>query len=96
MVVVEGFFDCMKVSKAGFPCVALMGCCLSEAQEELLVKHFDSAWLLLDGDEAGQNAAIECVTRIGRRMWVRLVDVPAGRQPDQLPSEELLQLLGSP
>src|ERR1019366_7157892 len=26
VVVVEVFFDCMTVSQAGYPCVALMGC----------------------------------------------------------------------
>ena len=36
VVLVEGFFDCMKVTQAGFPCVALMGSTMSKAQEELL------------------------------------------------------------
>lgn len=49
---VEGFFDCVRVSAAGFPCVALVGSSMSEAQAELLVKHFNVACLLLDGDEA--------------------------------------------
>jgi DNA primase len=40
IVVVEGFFDCLRVSAAGFPCVALMGASMSEAQEEVLVRHF--------------------------------------------------------
>jgi DNA primase len=93
--VVEGFFDCMKISESGLPCVALMGCSMSEAQEELLVKHFNSAWLMLDGDEAGWKAATECVTRMGRRMWVRLAEVPEGKHPDQLPTEEIRQLLAS-
>jgi DNA primase len=93
VVVVEGFFDCLKVVEAGFPCVALMGSSLSEAQEELLVKHFGRAWLMLDGDEAGRNAAAECVTRIGLRMWVRLAQVPVGKQPDQLSADELKVLL---
>jgi DNA primase len=69
---------------------------MSEAQEEMLVKHFDSAWLMLDGDEAGRKAATECVMRIGRRMWVRLAEVPEGKQPDQLSTEEIRQLLDSP
>lgn len=34
VVVAEGFFDCMKVSQAGYPCVALMGCTMSKAQEK--------------------------------------------------------------
>jgi DNA primase len=36
VVLVEGFFDCMNVTQAGFPCVALMGSTMSKAQEELL------------------------------------------------------------
>jgi DNA primase len=95
VVVVEGFFDCLKVSESGLACVALMGCSMSEAQEALLVKHFDSAWLMLDGDEAGRKAGTECVTRMARRMWVRLAEVPEGKQPDQLSTEETRQLLGS-
>jgi DNA primase len=31
-VVTEGFFDCMKVTQAGFPAVALMGCDISDQQ----------------------------------------------------------------
>ena len=38
VVVVEGFFDCMKVSQAGYPCVALMGCSMSKSQEKLLAE----------------------------------------------------------
>src|SRR5277367_420652 len=59
IVVVEGFFDCMKVTDAGFPCVALMGSAMSEAQKELLVRHFSIACLLFDGDEAGRQASTE-------------------------------------
>ncbi len=40
VVLVEGFFDCMKVTQAGFPCVALMGSTMSKAQEELLGENF--------------------------------------------------------
>jgi len=94
-VVVEGFFDCMKVSQAGFPSVALMGCSMSDAQEELLVQHFQAAWLVLDGDESGKQAAANCLSRLGRRMWVRSVLVPEGKQPDMLSIEELRALLNS-
>jgi len=84
VVVVEGFFDCMKVSQAGFPCVALMGSSLSEAQEELMVRHFKNACLMLD----------ECLVRLGRRMWVRAVVLGDGKQPDLLTGEEIAGLLG--
>lgn len=94
-VVVEGFFDCMKVWQAGFPAVALMGCSLSAPQEELLVSHFSAAWLMLDGDEAGRAGTAACVERLVRRMFVRVVEVPDGKQPDMLEAGELQGLLGS-
>jgi len=93
VIVVEGFFDCMKVSQAGLPCVALMGSSLSEAQEELLAKHFKSVCLLLDGDEAGERATDACLVRLGRRMWVWAAVLPDGQQPDQLETEDLLRRL---
>jgi DNA primase len=94
VVVVEGFFDCMKVSQAGFPCVALMGSSLSEAQQELLAHHFKNACLMLDGDKAGRDATDELLVRLGRRMWVWTIVLPDGKQPDQLSSDELSALLG--
>ena len=89
VIVVEGFFDCLKVSQEGFPCVALMGSSLSEAQEELLVRCFKKACLMLDGDEAGQRATNECLVRLGRRMWVWAAILPEGTQPDQLTTDEI-------
>jgi DNA primase len=56
IIVVEGFFDCMKVHQAGYPCVALMGSSLSQRQEELLCKYFSGVVLMFDGDEAGRRA----------------------------------------
>ena len=55
VVLVEGFFDCMKVTQAGYPCVALMGSTMSKAQEELLAEHFAHVVVMLDGDEAGKS-----------------------------------------
>src|SRR6202011_5749759 len=52
VIVVEGCFDCMKITDAGFPCVALMGCSMSAGQMELLAASFDEVVLMLDGDEA--------------------------------------------
>lgn len=50
VIVVEGFFDCMKVWQSLHPfVVALMGNSLSEHQERLLIKQFRTVTLLLDG-----------------------------------------------
>jgi hypothetical protein len=66
---------------------------MSEAQEELLVRHFSVACILLDGDEAGQQGAIDCLMRLGRRMWAYAPALPEGKQPDMLTVEELQALL---
>jgi len=95
VVLVEGFFDCMKVHQAGFPAVALMGCSLSAVQEQLLAAKCERVIVMLDGDEPGQEAAAECLTQLGRRTWVRAANVPEGKQPDQLTAEHLKQILSS-
>jgi DNA primase len=93
-VIVEGFFDCLRVHQAGFrKVVALMGATLSEAQRSLLLAHFREAVLMLDGDEAGRSATQQMVERLEGRIPFYIAQVPSGRQPDQLPSEEIERIL---
>jgi DNA primase len=90
VVLVEGFFDCMKITQAGFPCVALMGSTMSNMQENLLALHFGHIIVMLDGDEAGRSASEVIVDRL--RTIAYRVDVIAlsdGTQPDQLSAEEI-------
>ena len=95
LIVVEGFFDAMKVSQAGFPfVVALMGCSMSEEQERLLSSHAEMVMLMLDGDEAGKRGTDEILLRLGRRVWTKAVSMPDGKQPDQFSTEEVQALLG--
>jgi DNA primase catalytic core len=57
-LVVEGFFDCLRVHQAGYRnVVAWLGVNLSEVQEQLLLGRFPRLVLMLDGDEAGQRAS---------------------------------------
>jgi DNA primase len=93
VVVVEGFFDCMKVVQAGIPCVALMGWSLSEEQAKLLSAHFRYLTIMLDGDEAGRKGTAECLLALGRRRYVRAVAVPEGMEPDQLGEADIRALL---
>jgi DNA primase len=93
VVLVEGFFDCIKVTQAEHACVALMGCSLSGDQEEQLVAHFRQVVIVLDSDEAGRRAATEIAGRLAHRVWVRVVDVHNGKQPDQFSTQELQELL---
>ncbi len=93
VVIVEGFFDCMKVWQAGFPVVALMGSSLSEQQEKCLCGSFKMAALFFDGDEAGRGVTEDCLRRLGRKLWVRAVELTDGSQPDMLSELALEQLL---
>jgi DNA primase len=90
-IVVEGFFDCLKVHQAGYSnVVALMGASVSDRQSELLERYFRELVVMLDGDEAGRRAS-----RVLAARWpaAYMASVPAGRQPDQLSSEEIERIL---
>jgi DNA primase len=90
VVVVEGFFDCMKVSQAGYPCVALMGSTMSDAQEQLIAEYFGSVILMFDGDDAGRSATEEISDRLQRVVFqVKTIELDQGVQPDKLSSDEL-------
>ncbi len=94
MVVVEGYFDCLRVHRAGLPwVVALMGSSLSAEQENALLGAFDRLILLLDGDAAGRAASHTIATRLSKRCLVSEVRVPTGTQPDQLSLSTIQQLL---
>src|SRR4029077_1552834 len=90
-IVVEGFFDCLKVHQAGYGnVVALMGASLSDRQSELLHTYFRELVVMLDGDEAGRRA-----TRALAARWphAHVAWVPAGGQPDQLSSAAIERIL---
>lgn len=94
VVVVEGFFDCMRVHQAGFTSVvALMGSALSPQQGDLLAGRFAEIVLMLDGDPAGQAGACDAAARLARRRSVQRVLLAPGRQPDQMSDEEIRQAL---
>jgi DNA primase len=94
LIVVEGFFDAMKLHQAGYPfVVALMGCTIAEEQERLLVANANMVLIMLDGDQAGRKGTDELLLRLGRKVWTKVITLPAGKQPDMLTTEELQQLL---
>ena len=89
IVLVEGFVDCIKVSQSGFPCVALMGRTLSEAQEKLLA--FKKIILLLDGDQPAKEAMSNLALKLACSHYIRSVSIEG--QPDQKSTEELKAIL---
>ncbi len=95
VIVVEGYFDCLKVHQAGFPCVvALMGTVLFPPTEALLLERFRSVVLMLDGDDSGRWATVKIAAQLAAtKCSVRAVTVAAGSQPDQLSRAEITTLL---
>jgi len=93
VILVEGFFDCMRVHQAGFSCVALMGVQLSEAQKQLLVGGFRRVVLLLDGDETGRVASGRIARALAPVTQVIQVLLDEGVQPDQMSVHQIRHLL---
>jgi DNA primase len=94
VILVEGYFDCMRVHQAGFPgVVALMGSSLSIEQEGLLTAHFERLMLMLDGDTAGRAASRAIAARMSGRCSVSSVQIPEGVQPDRMSDAGIRWLL---
>jgi DNA primase len=77
LIVVEGFFDAMKLWQIGCrKTVALMGSTLSAGQEYLIsqaVKPDRTVIVMFDEDEAGRTGREEVLRRLATRMFVRVI-----------------------
>lgn len=94
VIVVEGFFDCMRVSQAGYPCVvALMGARLSAAQKSLLTDRYNEVILMLDGDPTGRSATAQIASDLALVCSVTEFQLATGVQPDQMTREQIRQIL---
>jgi DNA primase len=90
VIVVEGFFDCMRVHQAGYPCVvALMGARLSAMQKDLLTDRFRNVVLLLDGDPTGRSAMEQIAGDLALACAVTKVLLPPDLQPDQMAAADI-------
>jgi len=94
VIVVEGFFDCLRVHQAGFSAVvALMGSALYERQRRLLSERFRKIVLMLDGDQAGCRASATVAARLAGCCLLRVIELAGGLQPDQLSQRAIQQIL---
>ncbi len=89
LIVVEGYMDVIALAQAGFgEVVAPNGTAVTEAQLERMWRLSDVPILCLDGDSAGQKAAIRAAHRAmpllapGRSL--AFVTLPQGQDPDDL------------
>ena len=89
VLVAEGYMDVIALHKAGFGnAVAPLGTAVTEEQIELMWREVAEPILCLDGDAAGQRAAIRAAERAltilkpGRSL--RFATLPAPEDPDSL------------
>ncbi|WP_294445244.1 DNA primase, partial [uncultured Sphingomonas sp.] len=87
--VVEGYMDAIALAQAGIgEVVAPLGTALTEHQLERLWRISDVPTLCLDGDNAGQKAAIRAAHRamplLGPGRSLQFVTLPEGQDPDDL------------
>jgi DNA primase len=91
LVVVEGFWSVFRLDVLGIPAVALMGCTMSEEQEDIIRRSAAERFtLLLDGDQAGRSAVSEILPRLARHRFVHAPDIPEGAEPDTMDEATLL------
>jgi DNA primase len=97
LIVVEGFFDVMKLWQLGCRrCVALMGSSMSVTQERLIadaVQPNGTIIVMFDEDDAGRAGREEVLRRLATKAFVRVVVFPTENyQPEQLTVEEAKEL----
>jgi DNA primase len=98
LVIVEGFFDAMKLHQHGCrKVVALMGSTLSAAQEELIRQHTNRqshVIVMLDENEAGKAGREDIACRLSKFCFVRVHQFSQpDMEPEHLTAEEVQQLM---
>jgi DNA primase len=98
LVIVEGFFDAMKLHQHGcHKVVALMGSTLSSAQEELIRQHTTSqshVIVMLDENDAGKAGREDIACRLSKFCFVRVYQFSQPEmEPEHLTAEEVQQLM---
>ncbi|MDP0497054.1 MAG: DNA primase [Verrucomicrobiota bacterium JB024] len=89
LILVEGQLDCLRcVEKGVLNAVAPQGTAITEHQLSLLRRYTSRAEVLLDGDNAGQKAALRMLPlALKAGLDVRFLCLPKGSDPDELLSE---------
>jgi DNA primase len=98
LVIVEGFFDCMKIHQHGYKkVVALMGSTLSAAQEELIRQHTNSrsqVIIMLDENEAGIAGREDIACRLSKFCFVKVHEFgKPDMEPEHLTDDELADIV---
>lgn len=90
IIIVEGYFDFLKVYWSGFQnVVATLGTALSEDHVRILKRYVQEAVVIYDGDKAGEAAALRGLEIfLEGEMSVKVVTLPTGKDPDTFLEEK--------
>lgn len=98
LILVEGFFDVMRLWQCGYQnTVALMGSSFSKEQEEMVITALHPqghVTLFFDGDPAGQACIQEVLARLAPHLFVKIIWLKEGQQPDSISDHKLREILG--
>jgi 5S rRNA maturation endonuclease (ribonuclease M5) len=90
---VEGAFDVIFLDQCGLKNPAgINGSYINDTQVEKILKWFDSVVILMDGDQAGIEAASRIEARLSKRIHTVTHLIPDGRDPNQMTIDEIEDL----
>jgi len=89
-IVVEGYMDALRLHLSAYPeAVASLGTSLTEEQAGLIHRLTRNCYICFDSDTAGQEATIRSMYLLQQAgLDVFVVELPAGKDPDELLSLE--------
>ena len=91
---VEGFFACIHIVRAGFDAVSLMGTTVSSHQLDIMKETRRFYLLMMDGDEAGRNATSVIQKKLTLfQIPFRTINLMDGKQPDELSLDYLKRIV---
>lgn len=98
IILVEGFFDAMRLRQIGYNACAIMGTVLSEAQALRVLNFLCSdlrqrVCIFMDGDLAGYQASETLKRVIGDRYKSFSIKTPPGFDPADLTDDDLKEIL---
>ena len=94
-LIVEGQIDAIRCHSAGLKnVVASQGTALTSQHAKLLSRYADEVVLILDADDAGENAALKSIEAfLTEELSVRVCTLPEGEDPDSLIKKDGAEIL---
>jgi len=92
VVLVEGFFDCIKTPRPSTPVWRSWDVPYRKSRRTAGAT-FSPSRLDVGWRRSRRRAAGDSAGRLAHTVWVRVVEVPQGNQPDQLSVGEIADLL---